>query len=91
MRRSQAPSRELQHTCRHHDAGLPCGLDGQACTGRKVEVRITNFRGRSKKVAIAEYKHRELVEGPWIMCPKLKEVLYGSTNVPDMQSTTEVD
>lgn len=91
MRRSTAPSRELRNTCRHHDAGLPCGIDGKACVGRKTEARTTNFRGRPKKVAIAEYKYRESEDDEWTICPKLKEVLDAEPDVPDMQSTTEVD
>jgi len=83
MRRSVPQLPELRDTCRHYDTGLPCGIDGCPCTGHKEEVRIPTSRG-NKKVTIAKYRHREIVkdaegnavEGPWIICPKLRRVLY---------------
>lgn len=75
MRRSTLPLPELRDTCRHHDPGLPCGIDGKPCIGHKEEVRAAR-----KRVTVAKYRHREMVkdaegndvEGPWIHCPKLR-------------------
>ena len=83
MRRLTKPSPELRDMCRHHEPGLPCGIDGRPCVGHKKQVRIER-----KKVTIAEYRHTPFewvdgqpVEQPVVMCPRLWRILY---EVPDM-------
>jgi len=89
MRRSTIQSPELRNTCQHHEIGLSCGIDGQPCIGHKMEVR-----GRGgKKTKVAEYRHREVVwdglteswiEGPWILCPKIRGEDDAEPVMPDM-------
>lgn len=92
MRRSVPQLPELRDTCRHYDTGLPCGIDGGPCVGYKEEVRVSERRGH-KKVTVAKYRRREVwrdaegneVEGPWVVCPKLRRQADGEPAVPGVQ------
>lgn len=89
MRRSTIQSSELRNMCWHHDPGLSCGVDGQPCIGHMVDVRGE----AGKRVKAAEYRHKEMVydeanecwvDGPWILCPKLRREDDAEPAVPDM-------
>jgi hypothetical protein len=90
MTRSTIQLPELRNTCWHYDSGESCGVDSQPCIGHKVERR----EGAGKQQQVAEYRHKTpvwdndlecWVDGPWILCPKLRRESDAEPTVPDMR------